>query len=65
VIQQAHLVRRINSTSSLREVIDWLSNRDYLPVEGTHYEIVIKTWRVGEWGLQWHGIKPLVEEEFA
>lgn len=64
VIRYAHLVRKIDSAGDLRQVIDWLSNRDYLPLEGTHYEVIINTWRVGKWGLQWHGIKPLVKEKF-
>lgn len=64
VIRYAHLVKKLNSTGDLRQVTKWLSNRDYLPIEGTHYEVVNKIWRVGKWGLQWHGIKPLIKEDF-
>lgn len=64
VIRESHLVWKINSTLSLREVIGWLSNRSFLPIEGLHYEVVEVTTTIGHWSIEWYGIKPLIGEEF-
>ena len=65
VVRLSHLIRKANSLHSLRKTMGWLSNREYLPVEGKHYETVEKVWKVGEWGIKWYGIRPLLEGEFV
>lgn len=64
VVRQTHFTRKLNSLKSLRIASDWLSRREYLPVEDRDYEIVEKTWTVGKWGIQWYGLKPLIEDEY-
>jgi hypothetical protein len=61
VIQEDHLIKNINSTKSLRKTIDWLSNRNYLPIEGTHYNVVEIASKIGRWTIKWHGLEILIE----
>jgi hypothetical protein len=64
VIRTSHLVRRMLAGTSLSEVCCWLSTREYLPVEGRHYEISDIVARVGSWNVQWYKIKPLIPGEY-
>lgn len=61
VIQKDHLIQNINSTKNLRKTIDWLSKRNYLPIEGTHYNVVEITSKIGKWDIKWHGFEILIE----
>ena len=64
VMREEHMVDALSASDSLKEITTWLSHRLYLPVEGTHYEVVTTSARVGSWETNWYGIKPLVEDEF-
>jgi len=57
VIRANHLVRQIIQSRRLGTVCAWLTNREYLPVEGRDYETVPTTRRIGRWTLDWHGIR--------
>lgn len=61
VVRTGHLVRRIGRDAGLTGLCDWLAKREYLPVEGVHYEVVDLTAKVGDWTLRWSGVAPLVE----
>ena len=64
VVRTSHLVRRILRSGSLCEVCRWLSAREYLPVEGRHYEIVDVVAHVGSWKVKWYQIKPSICGEY-
>ena len=65
VVRTSHLVPRMLKGIPLSEVSRWLSTREYLPVEGQHYEIIDIIARVGNWEVKWYCIKPLVCGEYA
>jgi hypothetical protein len=64
IIRRDHLTWKLTSTKSLRDVWEWLERREYLPEVGTHFEVVPVMASVGEWTVEWYGIKPLVPGEF-
>ena len=64
VIRKDHLVAKLENTLSLKAVIDWLKKRKYLPIEGEHYEVHRITTKVGNYGLEFYEIKPLINEAF-
>jgi hypothetical protein len=64
VIREDHFIKKLSATSNLREVLGWLSRRRYLPEEGTHYEVVRTSPKVGKWKMEWYGIRPLVAQTF-
>lgn len=59
IVKVWHLMQRIREARSLRSVLDWLSNREYLPQEGTHFEIQPVDIKCGKWSCEWYLIKPL------
>jgi len=63
VIREYHLMKKIEITKSLSEIIFWLSERKFLPVEGSHFEIVETSRNVGKWKTLWYGIKSLIEDD--
>jgi hypothetical protein len=65
VIRSRHLIRRLLSEKSLPAVGKWLQARDYLPIEGQHFEVRDILASVGGWKIKWYGIEPLITEDFA
>ena len=64
IINADHLIKKINASKSICEVIKWLSNRDYLPEEHKHFEIIFHETQIGKWKTKWYGLKSLVTEDF-
>lgn len=64
VIQKGHFIKKINMLGCLHRLIEWLSNRNYLPIEGKHYQVIYKDFTIDKWTLTWYGIKILIDEEF-
>lgn len=64
VVRIDHLVRRLLAGNSLSSVCDWLQTRDYLPVEGTHFEVRDVDAHVGDWRLRWYGIRSLINDNY-
>jgi len=64
VVRILHFVRRLLSERSLSTVCSWLRNGGYLPVEGKHFEVMDIVAHVGDWRLQWYGIKPFVSDDY-
>ncbi|HEX8090209.1 MAG TPA: hypothetical protein VF762_15220 [Blastocatellia bacterium] len=64
VISEKHFIKKLSVTKSLSEIATWLTKREYLPVEGKHYEIVHTPGQVGNWKTTWYRIKPLIGEGF-
>jgi hypothetical protein len=64
VIQVDHFLRKYKETLDLISLINWLNNRQYLPIENKDYRLerVIST--IGEWNVAWNGIIPIREELF-
>jgi hypothetical protein len=62
IIKVGHLLSEILETQSLGKVIDWLTRREYLPVEGKDYAIAPIEISSGGWQATWYGIKPLASE---
>jgi hypothetical protein len=59
IVKVWHLMRRISDTRSLEGVLDWLANREYLPREGSDFEIQPVDIQCGKWSCEWYVIKPL------
>jgi hypothetical protein len=64
IVQAGHFVRRLLASGSLSALCSWLASKSYLPVEGTHFEMHEVCAQVGRWKVQWHGIKPLISEQY-
>jgi hypothetical protein len=64
VLREDHMIEVLSSSDSLLEITSWLSRRLYLPIEGTHYEVITTSAQVGRWETTWYGIRPLIEDEF-
>lgn len=64
VIREDHVIEVLSSCDSLTEITSWLSRRLYLPIEGTHYEVITTSAQLGVWETNWYGIRPLIEDEF-
>ena len=64
VIREDHIIEVLSSCDSLMEITSWLSRRLYLPIEGTHYEVITTSAQVDSWETNWYGIRPLIEDEF-
>jgi hypothetical protein len=62
VIREHHLIRKLSNSATLRDTVDWLLRRQFLPVEGEHYELITTSSTLGGWNTQWYGIKPLIED---
>jgi hypothetical protein len=63
IIKVGHLLSKIAEVRSLPEVIGWLMDRRYLPVEGKDYCVVPTKISCGSWRATWYGIKPLKAAE--
>jgi len=55
VVQTRHILDKLRAGCHLAPVCEWLNKSKHLPIEGTHYEAVDFTARVGEWNLPWYG----------
>ncbi|WP_436717440.1 hypothetical protein U8335_11305 [Roseiconus lacunae] len=60
VIRASHLIDSL-SARGLEGTCDWLESREYLPIEGKHFETVPTYHEVAGKKLTWYGIRPLVE----
>lgn len=60
IIKIKHLVQELKDKKCLISVSDWLKNRDYLPKESIHYEILDIPLHIGKWKTTWYGIKPVI-----
>jgi hypothetical protein len=59
VIKVWHIIRQIAETGSLRQAMQWLDNRDYLPREGSDYSVRPMEIACGQWRATWYGIEPM------
>jgi hypothetical protein len=59
IIKIWHLLCKIRDTGSLRIAMEWLSRREYLPIEGTDFAVHPMDSTCGEWTCEWYGIKTL------
>lgn len=64
VIQKSHFIKKINMLGCFQKLIEWLSNRNYLPIEDKHYQVIYEDFIIDKWTLTWYGIKILIDEEF-
>lgn len=58
IIKVWHLLSKIEQCKSLSEVLMWLKNREYLPLEDKDYSIVPLKVSCGQWTANWYGLKP-------
>lgn len=56
IVRSSDLIRKIRSSRSLRGVAEWLTKREFLPVEGQDYVIVGDRVGIGERVLEWYRI---------
>jgi len=64
VIQKYHFIKKIIKLGGFQKLIEWLSNRNYLPIEGKHYQVIYEDFVINKWTLTWYGIKIMIDEEF-
>lgn len=64
IIQQHHIVSKLCQTQSLRQVLEWLRRKEYLPVRGVHFDIKTVTSTIAGWNLEWPSMRPLIDREF-
>lgn len=57
IIKVWHLLSKIKECGSLPEVLRWLRQREYLPLEGRDFSIVPMEISCGAWKAIWYGIK--------
>jgi hypothetical protein len=57
IINEEHLVRKLQIASRLSEVIAWLQCREYLPVLHRDYAAVERPTKVANWLLNWYRIE--------
>jgi hypothetical protein len=62
VVKTNHLIAKLRQTPMLATCCRWLENRDYLPTEGVHFQVLDVEASVGRWTLEWYGIKGLIDE---
>jgi hypothetical protein len=60
IVNLTHLTKVLNRMGSLRDVSAWLRERKYLPVEGVHFRVRQGEVRIGEHGVVWWDIEPLI-----
>ena len=56
IINEEHIVRKLQAATTLSEVITWLQQREYLPMPGRDYAAVARPTRVADWILDWYRI---------
>lgn len=59
IIKIWHLMEKIIELGSLSKAMEWLTERQYLPVDGVDYKAVLAEISCGPWKASWYGIKPL------
>jgi hypothetical protein len=64
VIAQQHLVAKLNAAETLLSIIEWLRERRYLPIRGTHFSIERAEIRIGKWATDWYAINSLIDDPF-
>lgn len=64
IINVNHLTEKIKHSNDLHEVIKWLTERRYLPRNGTHYQIIDLMHQISSWSVKWYGIQALITEPF-
>lgn len=61
MIKQQHLVAKLNTADTLSSVLEWLRERRYLPIRGTHFSIESAEIRIGKWTTEWYAINSLID----
>lgn len=64
VIEAKHFITKANNLGNLRELIAWVENREYLPIEGKHYQVRVMPFSIGKWTLDWYTIEMLIPGQF-
>ena len=64
VIRAEHLIEKLKATESLESTMNWLKAREYLPKEGEHFEIRRPSTTIGNWTVNWYGIRSLISDAF-
>lgn len=64
VIKVGHLLRLLKDGRSISDVIEYLSQREYLPVLGKDYDVAPLTVKSGDWTCEWYGLK-FLDKKFA
>ena len=56
VVRTSDLIRKVNSGTGLREIVNWLTEGAFLPVPGVDYEEVEDPVEIAGWTLEWYRI---------
>jgi len=61
VIAQQQLLAKLNAAQTLSSIVEWLRERRYLPIRGTHFSIERAEIRIGRWATEWYAINSLLD----
>ncbi len=64
IITLQHVKAALRKAKSLAEVVQWLSDRKYLPTEGAHFRVVSQEVSIGKNSAVWWDIEPLISEPY-
>lgn len=62
VISRSHIIHKIKEEESLKNVVAWLKEKKYLPIEGIHFKTATGQYKVGEWSIQNKGYVSLIRK---
>jgi len=64
IINEEHLIRKLQAAGALSEVIAWLHRRQYLPVLHRDYVAVERPTNIANWTLNWYRIERIAADDF-
>ncbi|MCH7887584.1 MAG: hypothetical protein IIA58_06450 [Candidatus Marinimicrobia bacterium] len=62
VINRSHIIHKIKEKRSLKFIIEWLKQRNYLPTPDIHFKTGINHYKVGKWSIPIISYKPLIKK---
>jgi hypothetical protein len=64
IVNIDHLLTQVNGAGTMGDIIRWLVDRQYLPIEGVHFTITTGQVELGGYKAQWFDIKPLIDTTY-
>jgi hypothetical protein len=59
-----HFIGKATIADRMSDVVQWLAERQYLPVEGVHFTTVKAKVAVAGYDATWYDIKPLIDQVY-
>jgi len=64
VINMNHLLKKYKYLGNLDGLSNWLTKREYLPIENKHFKPVEILSKIGNWEIKWWGFQPLINKDY-